>query len=67
MIGEPAYWKVLSYNEKTARVYFVEEDGASGNILVFEKQGNDWTYYMWETTVWSRTGSASAFVWPYIR
>ena len=67
MIGEQRYWKVLSYSDEKARVYFVEKDNSFGNILSFEKDETGWTYAGWDATVWSKTGSASEFVWPYIR
>ena len=67
MIGEQAYWKVLSYSEDYARVYYVEKDCSFGNILSFKKVEDNWKYDSWESTVWSKTGSASGFIWPHIR
>lgn len=67
MLCEPEYWKVLEYSEDFARVYYVGEDRCYGNILTFKKVNGEWKYDTWEATVWSKTGSADGFVWPYIR
>lgn len=63
----PGYWKVLDYTDTYARVYFVTKYRLSGNILTFRKLDDTWVYDTWEETVWSKTGSADGFVWPYIR
>lgn len=68
MLGDIQYYKVLLYTETTAKVYYVTTDGGSGNILVFQKSElyDGWKFISWET-VWSTTGSADGFVWPYLR
>ena len=67
MMGDIDYLKVLSYSNSTARVYYVSKNRAAGDILVFSKQNGEWKYDYWDWTVWSKTGSADNFVWPYIR
>lgn len=67
MIGNIEYLKVLNYTSDTAQVYFVSENRTGGNILSFSKQNGKWKYDKWERTVWSKTGSADGFIWPYIR
>ena len=67
MIAKPDYLKILRYTENYAEVYYVKK-GAGGNVLSFgrtDAQG-EWFFVEWET-IWSRSGSASDFVWPYIR
>ncbi len=46
-----------------ARVYYV---GGTGDILTFSKVDETWEleHNGWET-VWSKTGSADGFIWPY--
>lgn len=63
---EYTYLKVLNYGDDKAIVYYVERH-EGGDVLYFEKdkQGR-WNIVEWKT-IWSRTGSASEFVWPYIR
>lgn len=61
MIGEVEFLKVLAYSNNSARVYYV---GNSGNILSFIKNNNVWQMKSWDT-IWSETGSAEAFIWPY--
>jgi len=67
MMGEIDYLKVLDYSNNYARVYYVSKNRAAGNILVFMKENAKWKYHKWENTVWSKTGSADGFIWPYIR
>lgn len=67
MMGEIDYLKVLDCRETSARVYYVSEHRSGGDILTFELQDGQWVYAGWERTVWSRTGSADGFLWPYIR
>ena len=67
MLGELDYLKVLDYSASAARVYYVGSNRSGGDILKFTKQDGDWTYLEWEKTVWSKSGSADAFMWPYIR
>ena len=67
MMGEIDYLKVLDYSDATARVYYVSRNRSGGDILVFVKKDGQWKYEKWEKTVWSKTGSADSFMWPYIR
>lgn len=61
MIDEVETHKVLDYSNNSALVYYV---GSSGNVLSFMKDNNDWQMKSWDT-IWSKTGSAEGFVWPY--
>lgn len=67
MIGEQEYLKVLDYSDTSARIYYVSVNGYGGDILTFVKKGDQWVYDKWERTVWSKTGSADGFMWPYLR
>lgn len=67
MMGEIDYLKILNYSTRTARVYYVSKNRTGGDILIFTKRNGKWVYEKWERTVWSKTGSADGFVWPYIR
>lgn len=67
MIDEQAYCKVLAYTDTYACVYSVANGRTSGNLLEFVKEdGTQWKFKCWKT-VWSTTGSADGFIWPYIR
>lgn len=57
--------KVLSYTDNFARVYWTSD--YNGNIFTYKKYNNKWNFENWERTVWSSSGSADGFVWPYIR
>jgi hypothetical protein len=65
MLTQAKSLKVLSYSEKTATVYYRSEGG--GDILEFRKDNNVWILNRWVATVWSSSGSADGFMWPYIR
>ena len=67
MMGEIDFLKVLNYSNDTARVYFVSKNRVAGDILIFLKENDKWKYSKWERTVWSKSGSADGFMWPYIR
>lgn len=67
MMGDIEYLKVLNYSDRSARVYYVSKNRSGGDILVFSKYNGEWKYDKWERTVWSKTGSADGFIWPYIR
>ena len=78
-IGALEYLKVLSYSETTARVYFVTVnrcgglafseigDRLGGHIFIFSNEDGHWEVAEQERVVWSKTGSADGFLWPYIR
>ena len=66
MIGEVDYLKVLDYSDTSARIYYVGINRSDGNTVKYVKQKGQWVCEEWET-VWSKTGSADGFVWPYIR
>lgn len=65
MVSSYDYLKVLEYDDNHAKVYYVERF-AGGDVLYFERDASAWHFSKWET-VWSSTGSASEFIWPYIR
>ena len=67
MFEDPDDIKILEYEKTEAVVYYVTK-GSGGDIVKYRRDGEDgqWQFVNWET-VWSRTGSASGFVWPYIR
>lgn len=60
-------FKILKYNNDFARIYCVSKNRASGNIFTFRKVGGKWNYDKWEHGVWSKSGTADGFIWPYIR
>ena len=64
MISGTPKTKVLKYSKNKAKVYYMDKEG--GDIIAFQKKENKWIMDSWDT-VWSRTGSADGFVWPYGR
>ncbi len=62
MLSEVRYYKVLSYSDEVAEVFYVSD---TGDLITFKKsEENIWTYTEWKT-IWSNSGSADGFVWPY--
>jgi hypothetical protein len=64
MIGDIDYLRVLNYSDESARVYYVAQNKAGGDVVEFEKKDNEWSCSQWDT-IWSDTGSASGVIWPY--
>lgn len=65
MIDQVDYLKVMEYSDNHARVYYVTKN-VYGNLVTFIKEYDRWNLEHWET-VWSKSGSADGFIWPYIR
>ncbi len=67
MFQKPDYHKVIHYTETTAKVYYANY-GKGGDVVYYERENPDseWTFVKW-ITVWSASGSADDFIWPYIR
>ena len=62
MRSNAEYYRVLSYSHDTAKVFYVS---GSGDLLTFKKDATGaWKYSEWKT-IWSNSGSASEFMWPY--
>jgi len=59
----------MSYSEDIAIVYYstggVFRRGIE-ELITFEKQDEEWVWTEWNT-IWSSTGSADSFIWPFIR
>ncbi len=62
MLPKPDKLYVLSYSESRAKVYYVSDGG--GNVLSFVKSRDAWHMFSWDT-IWSSSGSASGYIWPY--
>ena len=63
MIGGHPKPKVMQYSSDTAKVYYVDKNG--GDVLWFKKKDDQWIMTDWDT-VWSSSGSADGFIWPFI-
>ncbi len=64
MLGEMEYFKVLSCDGSTAKVYYVSKDMSGADVLTFKYTDGVWQQRSWET-IWSATGSASEVIYPY--
>jgi len=57
--------KVLEYTERSARVYFYTRRGIGFDVhFVRSRSESGWLLETWRT-VWSYTGTAGSYVWPY--
>ena len=64
ILTDAEYYKVISYSKDTAKVFYVSD---SGDLLTFKKNDDGcWELSGWKT-IWSTSGSASEFMWPYYR
>lgn len=60
-------FKIIEYSQTEATVYYVDADRTVGfTIQFFKNQSNHFEIKSWDT-VWSKSGSADGFIWPYIR
>lgn len=66
LFEEIEYLKVMDYSESKAEVYYVVSEKAAGVLAEFESRSDSWELAEWET-VWSSSGSADGFIWPYYR
>lgn len=66
MLSEPDSIKVLEYSDTYAKIYHRSIEG--GATLEFSRTDSqsEWEFLYWDT-IWSRSGSADGFIWPYIR
>ena len=66
MIDAIVYHRVLDYTDEHATVFYVSKGHVAGNLVEFSRQGNEWILSEWRT-IWSTSGSADGFMWPYYR
>lgn len=64
MIDSIQYFKVLDKKKDTAKVLYITSKHASANIVYFKYLDGKWCMTNW-VTVWSKSGSADSFIWPY--
>lgn len=64
MIEDIEYCKVVKYSQTQALVYYVSDKYSRGDTVTFIKVNGNWEYESWNT-VWSTSGSADNFIWPY--
>ena len=67
MFQTPDYHKVIKYTDTRAEIYYVNR-GAGGDLVCYRREGpgSPWEFEKW-VTVWSASGSADDFIWPYFR
>ena len=67
-IQEMKYFKVMKCTQEKADVYYAakgDDDRVSRTLLYhFKKESGEWELENWEC-IWSRSGSADKFIWPY--
>ena len=66
MMDDISYLKVMSYNKKSASIYYVEKEHKGAILCVFSKHEGAWKLNTWKT-IWSKSGRADGFIWPYYR
>ncbi len=65
MLEDISYYKVFDYNDESAEVLYVCSNSVT--ILVcYEKESDMWKETQWEC-IWSASGSADGFLWPFYR
>lgn len=66
MLDDIDYFKVIDYSSTSAQVYYVAKDKAAAHLFRFVRKDGQWILERWDT-IWSKTGSADGFIWPYYR
>lgn len=66
MITGIEYYKVFSYSETKAKILYVESGHETVNFVWFKKEDGKWIYDNWET-IWSQSGSADGWTFPFYR
>ena len=71
MFGELMRFKVLTYNNDYAEVYYVtgteKYDTEGGDVVSFRKEKGKWISDGYPHTIWSKHGNADEYIWPYGR
>lgn len=66
MITSISYCKVMEYRKNYAEVLYVSK-GKATIIVKYERDDNgEWVDSYWEC-IWSSSGSADGFIWPFYR
>ncbi len=63
MLEKAKFYKIISYSKDKATVFYVSD---TGDLITFKKENNEWEMNEWKT-IWSTSGSADGFYWPYYR
>lgn len=67
MIKDVEYLKVMDYSKESANVYYVTSGKKAGFLYKFIRRNEEgWQLEGWDV-VWSSSGSADNFIWPYYR
>lgn len=64
MIDKIDYFRVIKYNDNFAEVFYVTDSHSSGELVKFQIIEGRWTKVYWNA-IWSKTGNADEFKWPY--
>lgn len=67
MLKDIEYFKIMSYSKESAEVYYVSRGKKAGFLYKFiQSDEGGWQLEGWDV-VWSSSGSADNFIWPYYR
>lgn len=66
MIDEIEYLKVFDCTPDTAQVLYIVHGHEATIMTYFSKYNGSWNLDSW-TVLWSATGSAEKFFWPYYK
>lgn len=65
MVDNISYCKVMKYQSEYAEVLYVCK-GKATILVKYEKISDEWKEKSWQC-IWSATGTADEFIWPYYR
>ena len=66
MLSKPDWFRLLSYNDEYAEIYYICEGFGLGEILSFKKVDGEWKFDDWVKDLWTAFGgNGDETVWPY--
>lgn len=67
ILNEIEYFKIMNYSKESADVYYITKGKKAGLLYKFNRDDEGvWQLENWDA-VWSSSGSADSFIWPYYR
>lgn len=64
MLEDFAYFKVMEYKKCNAEILCVSKNHSASFLMHYEKKEKSWYLTDWKC-VWSKSGTADGFIWPF--
>lgn len=64
MFNDYEYYKVMNYKKYNAEILCIAKNHTASFLIYFDKQEGSWYLDDWKC-VWSKSGTADGFIWPF--